>query len=120
MRGVHLRRLGIALATAALCGCATGPTCKIEVVGVEKWEKSGRGVDVAYRVRGEAGTPGTVWLVAKNPSGGYVAGYEVEVGPGPFQAVIDLKLTGVPESFVTMLEIETGRRCKAEAKKPGP
>ncbi len=115
----QLHRLGFALVTLALCGCATGPTCKIEVVGVEKWEKSGRGVDVAYRVSGEAGTPGTVWLVAKNPSGGYVPGYEVEVGPGPFQAAVDLKLTGVPESFVAVLEITTGRRCKADVKRPG-
>ena len=119
MRGALLTLSGIALVTLALGACATGPKCEIEVVGVEKWNPSSRGLDVEYRVKGMAGLPGTTWLIAKNPSGEMVPGYEVELGAGPFQAVIGLKLTGVPKSFIAMLEMENGARCKADIKNPG-
>lgn len=92
--------------------------CKLEVVELEKWEGRASGLDVSYIVRGEAGTKAKVWLAARNPSGQYVSGYGVEVGPGPFQAAVELKLTGEPESFIALLETRV-KRCRANAKKPG-
>ena len=91
--------------------------CEIRVRGVEKWQVSSEGADVAYRVAGRAGSAAVVWLVARNSSGGYVSGPAVEVGPGRFEAIVDLELTGVPQSFVAVLE-SAGHRCKADAKKP--
>lgn len=88
--------------------------CEITVVGTEEFRRHAEGVDAAYRVRGFAGSPGTVWLAARNPSGSYVPGYGVDVGPGPYEAIVDLKVTGQPESFVAVLEV-VGRRCRAEA-----
>jgi hypothetical protein len=85
------------------------------VVGVEDWSESDRGLDVGYRVRGVAGSPATTWLAAQNPSGSYVSGRGVEVGPGPFEAIVQLELTGIPQSFVIVLEV-AGRRCRANAK----
>jgi hypothetical protein len=73
-----------------------------------------QGLDAAYWVRGAAGSPATVWLAAKNPSGSYVSGYGVEVGPGAFEAVVELDLTGKPEKLVVVLEV-SGKRCKIEA-----
>ncbi len=102
--------------------CAGGPPaldhCRIEVTGIEDAETVGGGIDLAYRVRGAAGSRGTVWLAARNPSGTYVPGYGVEVGPGAFEAIVELELTGMPEKLVTVLEV-SGRRCKADAPLPG-
>lgn len=84
---------------------------------VDRWEQTADGPDVAYRVRGSAGSPGVVWLVAKRPAGDYVAGFGVDVGPGPFEAIVDLKLTANPERFEVVLEV-AGRRCRAVALAP--
>ena len=107
--------LGLAL------GCASGgpspKKCKIKVVQNEKWEQHSNGFDVSYIVSGKAGTESKVWLAAKNPSGNYVSGYGVDVGPGPFQAAVELELTGVPAELWAVLE--TGvRRCRDRAKFP--
>ena len=87
------------------------------MLGVEEWTETGRGLDVGYRVRGVAGSPATTWLAAQNPSGSYVSGRGVEVGPGPFEAIVQIELTGIPESFVIVLEV-AGKRCRAKAKLP--
>jgi hypothetical protein len=104
-----------------LLACASGGTspdaCEIRVVGVEQWSVRNDGLDAAYRVRGVAGSPGTTWLAGRTTGGQYVPGYGVDVGPGPFEAIVDLKLTGEPHEFIAVLEV-AGRRCKADAKKP--
>jgi hypothetical protein len=91
--------------------------CEIRVVGVEDYRTRADGIDVGYRVRGKAGSPATAWLAARSASGTYVAGYGVNVGPGPFEAIIDLKLTGMPERFLALLEV-AGNRCKDNAPLP--
>jgi hypothetical protein len=106
----------------ALAGCFTGGSpaldhCKVDVVGLDDYQSRADGIDVSYRVRGETGSPGTVWLVAENPSGMYVPGYGVDVGPGVFEAIVDLKLTGLPQKFIAVLEV-AGKRCKADAPIP--
>ncbi len=115
------RVLAGALALATLAGCATGgsgPTrCVLRVVGTERWSQHERGLDVAYRVRGDAGSSGTVWLSARSPSGSYVSGFGVGVGPGPFEAIVELELNRVPEGFSAVLEV-AGRRCRADASIP--
>lgn len=105
-----------------LTGCFTGGApaldhCKLNVVGIEDYKSQSDGIEVFYRVRGEAGSPGTVWLVARNPSGTYVPGYGVDVGPGAFEAIVDLKLTGLPQRFIAVLEV-AGNRCQADAQMP--
>lgn len=87
------------------------------MVGIEQWAVHDDGVDAAYKVRGRAGSAATTWLAARTPAGEFVSGYGVDVGPGPFAAVIDLKLTGMPTEFVALLEV-AGRRCKTDADKP--
>jgi len=42
----------------------------------------------------------------------------VNVGPGPFVAIVDLKLTGVPPELLVLLEVGA-RRCSDDAPKPG-
>jgi hypothetical protein len=108
-------------AMLALGGCASGgPSvdhCEIRVTGLEDYQSRADGVDVAYRVRGVAGSAGVVWLAARNPSGTYVPGYGVDVGPGPFETIVDLKLSGRPQKFIALLEV-AGRRCKSDAPLP--
>lgn len=122
-RGSRALLAGLALASLPVgWGCSTTGVlapdhCEIRVDGVERWDESAAGLDVAYQVRGRAGSAGTTWLVARNPSGSYLAGEGVEVGPGPFAAHIDLSLTGTPLEFVAMLEV-AGQRCRADADKP--
>ena len=113
----------LALGLLVLSGCGTGggtapDHCSIEVVGVEEFRRHDEGLDVAYRVRGMAGSAGTTWLAARDRSGRYVPGYGVDVGPGPYEAIIDLKVTGQPEAFVALLEV-IGRRCKTDVPYPG-
>ncbi|MHC4992277.1 MAG: hypothetical protein ACYTGC_14990, partial [Planctomycetota bacterium] len=91
--------------------------CEIKVTEVVTWDMRGSALDVAYRVRGKAGSPAVAWLTAKTARGDYIAGYGVDVGPGEFAAVLDLKLTGMPSEFLALLEV-AGRRCKAKAAKP--
>lgn len=112
----------VAIGLFAFVGCASDGQpkpnqCKIKVVTNEKWEQNDQGFDVSYIVSGSAGTESKVWLAAKNPSGEYVSGFGVDVGPGPFQAAVELELTGVPQEFWAVLE--TGvRRCRDKAKIP--
>lgn len=91
--------------------------CEIKVSEVVTWDLRGSDLDVAYRVRGKAGSPAVAWLAAKTARGDYISGYGVDVGPGEFAAVLDLKLTGMPSEFLALLEV-AGRRCKAKAAKP--
>jgi hypothetical protein len=117
-------RVGIVVAAALLAaalGCASGgglapDHCSIRLAAVEKWDTS-RGLDVAYRVKGEAGSPGVVWVAARTTSG-WISGAGVEVPAGPYEAVADLSLTGVPEELAVVLEVAGPRRCKVEGTKP--
>ncbi len=111
-------RVAAVLAALVVSACATTPgpdTCQIKVVGIEKSDVRDRAADVAFRVRGYAGGPAMVWLAAKKGPGDYLSGKGVEVGPGPFEAIVDLKLTGLPPSFVAVLEFGN-TRCAADAK----
>ncbi len=92
--------------------------CAIVVVGIDRWEQTHRGPDVAYHVRGSAGSRGVVWLAARRGDGDYVSGLGVDVGPGPFEAIVDLKLTALPRQFEVVLEV-AGRRCRADAPSRG-
>lgn len=119
--GTAARALGAA-AALALAACASSGArpideCKIRVVGVETWAQGSEGLDAAYRVKGSSGSSATVWLAAQNRTGTYVSGPGVSVGPGPFEAIVELKLTGEPKSFVAVLEV-AGKRCRADANKP--
>jgi len=117
---------GMVSAALALTGCGLfgggGPSpdhCEIKVVKVDQWVVHDAGLDAAYQVTGVAGSPGTVWLAAETGGAqGYVSGYGLDVGPGRFDAVVDLKLTGRPRHFLAVLEV-AGRRCKADAEMPG-
>jgi hypothetical protein len=110
---------GIGLAASLALACASGALspnhCEVKVVGVEKREVHARGADVAYRVRGKAGSRGVVSLAARTASGEYIAGDGVDVGPGPFEAIVEQELTGLPAGFVVLLEVP-GKRCKADVK----
>jgi hypothetical protein len=122
-----LRGVGAVLLTACLAvgtGCQLfgggelrPDHCEIKVSGIETWNLRGSDLDVAYQVRGKAGAPAVVWLAAKTARGDYISGYGVDVGPGAFAAVVDLKLTGMPSEFLALLEV-AGKRCKAKASKP--
>ena len=99
-------------------GSAEPSRCEIEVRGVETWKVHDAGLDAAYRVKGEAGSAATTWLAAETGPQRYVSGYGLDVGPGPFEAIVDLKLTGRPRRFIAVLEVG-GKRCKADAPIPG-
>ena len=110
----------VLLSVLGLVGCASGggaPECRVRVIAVEKYANTAQGPDLAYRVGGEAGAPGVVSLVAKLGQGRYITGYGVQVGPGPFEAIVELKLTGPPSELLTMLEVG-GQRCTAAAPSP--
>lgn len=123
MNRLTVVRVAVALASAlAAASCASRGEadfdhCKVSVSGTEKWVMSDRGLDVGYRVSGEAGSPAKVWLAAKRPDESYISGYGVDVGPGPFEAVVDLDLTAKPQSFRAVLEV-SGKRCWADAPMP--
>jgi hypothetical protein len=111
------------LACAGLGGDKPG-RCKVKVLGVEDWNLRTGALDASYTVSGEAGSPAVVWLSAKVGESRYISGGGVDVGPGPFQAIVGLKLTGVPREFVAVLEVKdptraTPPRCRAKAKIPG-
>ncbi len=114
-------RLLLVMMVSILTACATGGTafdhCKIKVVGVEKFNQTSGEFDVEYRVRGNAGSPAQTWLAAKTGSGEYISGGGVEVPAGPFEAIVDLKLTGRPQEYTVVLEV-AGKRCKAKAPAP--
>ncbi len=86
------------------------------MVATEQWRVHDTGLDAAYRVKGSAGSPAEVWLAAKNRNGTWVSGYPVAVGPGPFEAVVELDLTGVPDELAAVMQLP-GKRCKADAPK---
>ena len=110
-----------ALATLVWAGCLGGgpgpESCDIELVGLESNVNHARGTDISYRVKGFAGTPGIVSLVAQQRNGGYLSGKGVEVGPGSFVAIVEQKLTGPAAGYVVLLEVADGR-CRKEAPLP--
>ncbi len=111
------------LALLGLSACSTGGPpapdhCSLKVVALEEYENSAEGPTVAYRVRGVAGSAGKVWIAGRARSGAWISGYGVDVGPGPFEVIVDLKLTGPPEQYSALLEV-AGRRCKTNAPRPG-
>ncbi len=114
----------IAPAVALVLGCSSfgggsGPSrCKIDVVGIEEWSVHPGQVDVSYQVAGEAGSAALTWLAAKIGEKRYLTGGGVDVGPGPFKAIITLKTTGLPREYIALLEVN-GRRCQAKAKMAG-
>ncbi len=119
----RMRRRLLVVTTAAILGVGClGPTpnpetCRIEIVGVESAVNNNRGFDISYRVKGYAGTPGVVSLVAQRHDGGYLSGKGVDVGPGAFVAIIEQKLTGPATGYVALLEVADSR-CRANAKPP--
>lgn len=108
----------VLLLVGLMVGCATRVPdprrCELDVVAAERWVETPLGLDAGYRVRGHAGSPGTVWLAARAANGHYVSGYGVPVGPGRFEAIVELRLNTAPERFVAALEV-AGSRCSAEA-----
>lgn len=105
--------LGLGLvATLALAACATprADDCRIEIEGPEELRVESGDVRASYRVQGRAGSAGKVWLAAKRLEGDYVSGSALPVGPGPFRAVVDLRLSGRVPEYVAVLEV-AGRRC---------
>lgn len=109
----------LALALVAL-GCARGPNperCKVEIIELARFDPRPGDVRAAYRVEGEAGSPAKVWLAAKRAEGDYVSGDALPVGPGPFRAEVDLRLTGRAAEYVAVLEV-AGHRCTHREKPP--
>jgi hypothetical protein len=99
---------------AACAGGQLGPeTCEIEVVQLAEQRTRPDGLDIAYRVRGRAGAAAVVWLSARRASRDYLSGRGVDVGPGPFEAIVELKLTGPAPEYVAVLELSSGKRCRA-------
>ncbi len=113
-----LLALPVLLAGCAWFRGAPEQRCKIEVVGVDSWSTGDGRADVGFRVRGEAGQGAHTWLVAERADGAYIPGSGVDVGPGPFEAVVELKLTGRPEHYLVLLELASGKRCRADAEAP--
>jgi len=115
-RRLCIPALALGLVACSAFGGAPGPDhCEVEVVGVESVTDRPDAFDISVRVRGEAGSPAVVSLAARSPDDSYVAGYGVEVGPGPFEAIVDQKLTGRPAGLVVLLEV-AGNRCRADVK----
>ena len=108
----------IAVLASLALGCAARVAdlrqCELAVVATERWVETPLGLDAGYRVRGRAGSAGTVWLAARAANGHYVSGYGVPVGPGRFDTTVELRLNSAPERFVAALEV-AGERCNAEA-----
>ncbi len=103
----------------ALLSCAgtAAPRCEIEVTGLEEYNVRPGDVTVAYRVRGDAGAEGKVWLAARTAEKDWISGDALEVGPGPFAAIVDLRLTGRPARYKVLLEVAE-RRCADDAPSP--
>jgi hypothetical protein len=116
---VGTRGLALAGLLAALgCAGARAPDyCKVQVVKVEEFNVRPGKADLAYRVKGETGSPGVVSLVAKLGPQNFITGKGVEVGPGPFLAIVDLKLTATPPELLVLLEVDS-KRCQAKAALP--
>ena len=110
-------------AALVLAGCAGSSAdnpdfCKVQVLGIEKANTGPAGVDYAYKVKGEAGSAAVVSLVARLGPDNFINGKGVEVGPGAFLAVVELKLTGPPPELLVLLEVGASRRCRASAALP--
>jgi hypothetical protein len=118
----RLRSLGVALALAVAAACARGSDpdrCEVRIVRLDEWRTTAQGLDVAYVVSGAAGSRGKVWLAGKKSDGTYISGKAREVGPGEFQEVVKLRLTGRVPEYAAVLELpDTGRRCKDETDEP--
>jgi hypothetical protein len=104
--------LVLGLATTLTLGCAKprANDCRVEIEGPEEMRLDPGDVRASYRVKGEAGSSGKVWLAAKRLEGDYISGSALQVGPGPFKAVVELRLTGRVPEYVAVLEV-AGRRC---------
>jgi hypothetical protein len=89
----------------------------VKVRGLEEYQTGSGKVDVAYRVEGDAGSRGKVWLAAKTGAGEWISGGAREVGPGPFAEVVDIRLTGRAAQYEAVLQVE-GRRCSDGAPDP--
>ena len=116
----RLRSLGVVciLAVAAACARGTDPDeCEVKIVRLDEWRTTAQGLDVAYVVSGEAGSAGKVWLAAEKSDGTYISGKAREVGPGAFQEVVKLKLTGRVPKYAAVLQV-AGKRCKDETDEP--
>lgn len=112
--------LGLALGLGA-CLWSGGPPsqqCSIEIVGLSEFRSGASFFDAAYRVQGQAGSAAKVWLAARAGSGEYLSGNGVSVGPGQFEARVQLDLTSRPLEYVAVLDV-AGRRCRASATPPG-
>ena len=106
------------LAVATACARGTDPDkCEVKIVRLDEWRTSEKGVDVAYVVSGEAGSAGKVWLAAKKSDGTYISGKARAVGPGAFQEVVKLKLSGRVPEYAAVLQV-AGRRCTDETAEP--
>ncbi len=121
---MHSRLLagfGAGLLAAGLLACASfssAPRCRIEVTGLEEYDPRPGDVRIAYRVKGVAGAEGKVWLAAKTAEQTWISGDGLDVGPGSFAAIVDLRLTGRPARYKALLEV-AGRRCDDDAPQPG-
>ncbi len=107
-------------AVALVLGCSafgggSGPNrCKIDVVGIEEWSIHPGRADVSYQVAGQAGSAALTWLAARVGEKRYLTGGGVDVGPGPFRAIVTLNSTGLPPEYLAILEVN-GHRCHAKA-----
>jgi len=104
--------LVLGLVATLTLGCAKprANDCHVEIEGPEEIRLDPGDVRASYRVKGEAGSSGKVWLAAKRLEGDYISGSALQVGPGPFKAVVELRLTGRVPEYVAVLEV-AGRRC---------
>jgi hypothetical protein len=103
------------VATACATGGITPTTCQIEMAGPVEVDRVDGGADVEVLVQGRAGTQAVTWLAARRPAGDYVSGPGVDVGPGPFKAIVELSLTASAASYSVVLELADGRRCRDDS-----
>jgi hypothetical protein len=116
----RLRSLGVVCVLAVVAACARGvdpDQCEVKIVRLDEWRTTAKGLDVAYVVSGEAGSAGKVWLAGKKSDGTYISGKAREVGPGAFQEVVKLNLTGRVPEYAAVLDV-AGRRCRDETNEP--
>ena len=116
----RLRSLGVVCILAVAAACARGADpdrCEVKIVRLDEWRTTAKGIDVAYVVSGEAGSAGKVWLAAKKSDGTYISGKAREVGPGAFQEIVKLELTGRVPEYAAVLQV-AGRRCTDETDEP--